>query len=530
MTIYRFTLNKMEAYMIEKKTIYNLVTKIFSMGITFFITMITTNLIVMKIGNEMYGYSQMSNDFVNYATVISIALNSMASRYITISYYNNDIKGVNKYFNTVLFANIVLGLALLVPIIIITLNLEKIIQIPYDYLNDIKLLFLLMFLNFIITICSTVFGIPTFIKNRIDLDSYRSIESNIIKVILIIIMYNIFSPKIWYLGVITIISNLYIVYRNLKYTNLLTPEIKLFQKNYFEFKYMKQLISSGIWNSFTKISSILLSGLDLIIANNFVSSYSMGILSIAKTIPKYIISAMSSISSVFIPGIMIDYVKSDKTKLVNRINFSIKINSMFSLIVEVIIIVLGKRIFELWLPNQNADVLQLISIISMLGYIIVMPFEILWTVFTATNKVKISSIYLFLESIITIICVFFLMNLTNNELQKTLIIAGCSSFFEIVRGLTFLPLASAYFLNVSKKTFYPPLFRFLLAFISSISFSIVINNFVGVTSWINLLFLIVAIVFITLVFGFLIIFNASEKKEISIKINSLFRGELWKKH
>ena len=512
--------------MIERKTIYNLIIKILSMGISFLVTMVITNLIVMKIGNEIYGYSQMSNDFVNYATIISIALNSMASRYITISFYNNDIESVNKYFNTVLFANIILGATLLIPIVVVILNLEKIIQIPYKYLNDIKLLFLLMFLNFIVTICSTTFAVPTFIKNRIDLDSYRSIESNIIKLILIILMYNVFNPKIWYLGIVTILSNLYIVYRNCKYTRLLTPEIKPFQKKYFEFKRMKQLISSGIWNSFTKVSSILLSGLDLIIANNFVSSYSMGILSIAKTIPKYIISAMSSISSVFTPGIMIDYARGDKIKLINRINFSIKINSIFSLIIEVIIIVLGKRIFELWLPNQDANILQMISVIAMLGYIIVMPFEVLWTVFTATNKVNISSIYLFLESIVTLVCVFILLNLIDNVLQKTLIIAGCSSFFEIFRGLTFLPLASAYFLDIPKITFYKPLIRFAIAFIISVAGSFYLNSFIGITSWINLTLLILIITFISLTVSFFIIFNIDEKREILTKINYLLRRYL----
>lgn len=516
--------------MSNKKTLYNLFVKIISMGISFFVTMVTTNIIVLKIGNEIYGYSQMSNDFVNYATIISVALNSMASRYITISYYNEDIESVNKYFNTVLFSNIILGITLIFPIIIIVLNLETIIQMPNDYINDIKILFLFMFLNFIITICMTIFSVPTFVKNRIDLDSYRSIESNIIKFALIIIIYNMFDPKIWYLGLITILSNIYIIYRNFKYTKLLTPEIRVFQKKYFKLNYMKNLISSGIWNSFTKVSSILLSGLDLVIANNFVSPYSMGLLSIAKTIPKYIISAMSSISSVFTPGIMIDYAKGDKMELVNRINFSIKINSIFSLIIEVIVIVLGKRIFELWLPNQNAVILQMISTIAMLGYIIVMPFEVLWTVFTATNKVNVSSIYLLVESIATLVCVFVLLNHTNNVLYKTLIIAGCSSFFEILRGMTFLPLASSYFLDIPKITFYKPLIRFLIAFIVSIFCSSLLNGLIGDTSWINLFFLILVITMLSFAVSLLIIFNISEKKELLAKMSYLLRRYLWKRH
>lgn len=512
----------------NSNTIKNLLTRIMSMGVSFIATLIITNVVIKYLSNEVYGMYQLSNDFVNYAMVISIALNSMASRYITLSYYENNNQMVNCYFNTILFANVFLAMSLVFPLILVINYLDNIISIPIEYVIDIKILFALMFLNFLVSICTSIFGVPTFVKNRIDLDSYRTIESNILKIILLLFMYKVFNPKIWYLGICIILSNVYVVFRNIKYTKKLTPEIRPLDYHSFRIKYLRELLSSGIWNSFTKISSILLSGLDLIIANNLVSTSAMGLLSVAKTIPKYIISSMSTVASVFTPAIMIDYASKDKKKIIDTISISIKINSLFSLIIEIIMLTLGYRIFKLWLPNQDTVIIQTISVISMIGYIIVMPFEVLWSVFTATNKVKLSSIYLTIESIITLAIVFISLNFCNNEITKLFVIAGTSSIFETIRGLTFLPLASAYCLSIPKKTFYIPLIRFLSAFILSLVISISLNIFKLPLSVFSLVLLIIIEIFICVLCGYFIIFTKRERKIIfqivTNKIKSIDQG------
>lgn len=76
----------------------------------------------------------------------------------------------------------------------------------------------------------------------------------------------------------------YVYIWNVYYTRKLTPEIKV-RKRYFDVKVIKVLLSSGIWNSFTRLSSILSTGLDLLVTNLYVSSAAMGVLSVAKTVP-----------------------------------------------------------------------------------------------------------------------------------------------------------------------------------------------------------------------------------------------------
>lgn len=498
----------------------NLFWKIFSIGIQFIVTLLITRIIVSKIGNDGNGFYQLSNDFVNYAMVASIALNSMAARYIIVSFYKNNIRKTNKYYNSVLYSDIFLSVVIFFISLILCVYLEKVISIPQELLNDVKLLFLTMFLNFVITVAASVYGVATVVKNRVDLDSKRNAEGNIIKLVVFAVLTYYFEPKIWYIGMATIVANFYVVFRNIKYTRILLPDIVLFKKDFFDRKIIKELVSSGSWNSITKIGSIFLGGMDLLLANQFIDSFAMGVLSISKLIPKYIFSSITSVASVFNPSILIEYAKEDVNSLVKVINKSIRLMSFFSVIVEVIVLVLARDIFVIWLPGQNYDLLYRLSIIAIIGYIALMPLEVLWAVFTAKNKVKISSIYLIIESILVISIVLIGMICIDDIEIKLYLIAGTSSVFELIRAFIFLPVVSAKMLNINKLTFYTPLLQNIVALCISVTLGLLLKKTTNITGLGGLFFYCATLVAFSTVVCYLVLCSKEDRKEI---LNLLIR-------
>lgn len=492
----------------------NFLWKIVSVGIQFIVTLIITRIIVLEIGNDGNGFYQLSNDFVNYAMVASIALNSMAARYIIVAFYKNDIKKTVKYYNSVLYSDILLAIILFFASMFLCLHLEKLISIPIGLLKDIKILFLTMFFNFVITVAMSVYGVATVVKNRVDLDSKRNVESNIIKLVVFALLTYFFEPRIWYIGLATIVSSVYLILRNVYYTKVLLPNVKLFKSEYIDKVLIKELISSGSWNSVTKIGSIFLSGMDLLLANQFIDSFAMGVLSISKTIPKFVFASITNIASVFNPSILIEYAKEDIDSLVRLINKSIKIMSFLSILVEVIVIVLAREIYVLWLPGQDYDLLYGLSIIAIIGYIALMPFEVLWSIFTAKNKVKISSLYLIVESILVIFAVIMGILFIDNDEVKLYLIAGTSSVFELLRAFVFLPIVSAKMLKINKLTFYIPLCRNLVSLGVSVSIGIVIKNSIKFTGWIGLILYSILLVFLSTLICYFVLWRKDERKEI----------------
>ena len=132
----------------NKQLIINLITTIFVLLINTLINFGLSSYIVEKIGEEAYGFISLATNFVSFATIFTTALNSMCSRFITIDIHKKNMKSANEYFTSVLFANALIILFLIVPSLIMILYLEKFIKISPNLIVDVKLLFTFIFLNF----------------------------------------------------------------------------------------------------------------------------------------------------------------------------------------------------------------------------------------------------------------------------------------------------------------------------------------------------------------------------------------------
>ena len=147
--------------------IASIVTLVLNLGINFFLS----DYIVNNIGVEAYGFVNLANSMANYAVIITVALNSVAGRFITIAYHKDDKKEANQYFNSVLMANIVMAVLFAILGLFVVTNLDKLINIPPELVVSVKQLYTLVFLNFMLSIISTVFTVATFITNRLYISS-----------------------------------------------------------------------------------------------------------------------------------------------------------------------------------------------------------------------------------------------------------------------------------------------------------------------------------------------------------------------
>lgn len=462
--------------------IAQIITFVINIGISFFLT----PYIVENIGAEANGFVSLANNFVQYAQLLTIALNSMAGRFITIKIYEKNKDETLKYFSSVFFANLFLSVFLTIIFSIIIIFLESFIQISQNLIIDVKILWTAIFLNFIISIFTSLFNISTFVKNRLDLNSINSSKSNIIRAVFLIVIFGLGLKNIYWVGVASLVSGTYLLIKNIFLKRKLTPELKI-DKKYFDIKVIIELLKAGIWNTISSLGSILSTGLDLLITNLFVNPIAMGILSVSKTIPTCILSLFSSIGSVFGPEITKNYAEKNFDEIKKLLISAIKLLGICSSIPMAILIIFGSDVYSLWTPSQDAQLLQRLSLVSCASLIFALPLEPMYSVFTATNKVKVPSLVLLGFSIINIICVFIGVNITDNEMIKLYIIAGVSTATGIVRVNTFLPLYGAKCLNLKWYTFYPTILKntvsvIIVSFIASIIRGIYTPN-----TWISLI-------------------------------------------
>jgi len=497
--------------MSNKRLTINMSANILAFAVNIGIGFFLTPYIIKTVGSEAYGFVGLANNFVSYASLITIALNSMAGRFITIEIHKADNMGANKYFNSVLLANTLMAIFLTIPSILIVLFLNKIINVSSSIYSDVQLLFVFIFLNFIISSVGSTFAIATFARNRLDISSMRGIESNILRVILLVGLFYFFKPSISYLGISVFIATVYIFISNIYYTKKLLPELKI-NKRFFDLKAVIELTSSGVWNTIMRLGQLLLDGLDLLITNLFISAAAMGTLAIAKTVPTFIISFVGMLAGVFVPAFTIKYAQNNILGLIKDIKQSMKIMGILVAIPISMLIAFGDIFYSLWTPTEDAKVLQTLSIITVSTLIISGSINSIYNVFTVTNKLKTNALWLISTGLINALLVFFLLNTTSWGLYA---VTGVSAAISILRNLIYTAPYGAKYLGSKWTTFFPEIFRSIVSVLVITVIGLLLRLVTNIDTWIELFVFGGIGGIIGLVVNYYVVLNKSERKYFS---------------
>ena len=496
----------------------NLISSIFAFLINGVISFVLTPYITNNIGPEAYGFIALGLNFITYASLITIALNSMAGRFITIEIHKENWTNANKYFNSVIRANFVIAFILAIPSVLFVVYIDNLLNIPLDLIYDVRVLFIILFANFLLGVILSTFSVATFATNKLYLKSMRTIESTIIKAIALFTLFMFFDPAVSYVGFAAFIALLYVSFFDIYYTKVYLKNIK-YDKKYFNFNAIIELIKSGVWNSIIGAGQVLLSGLDLLISNIFIGAAIMGSLALAKTIPTLILSLVGVVAAVFIPTFTELYVKSNTETLVKSIKSSMKILGIIVNVPVAILIAFGSSFYSLWLPTQNPNLLQILSIITIAGIVISGPINSIYGIFTVTNKLRLNAIVLVLSGIVNIFIVLLLLEFTSLGIYA---IAGVSTVLSILRNLLFTAPYGAKYLNVPKFTFFPEIIKSIIGFFIITSFALLLGNIIISTNWMYLIINCVITGIVGLIINLVIITNKDDRILIKNSLSNLF--------
>lgn len=503
---------------IVKNMIFSVIAFVLNTLISFFITPYITS----QFGSEAYGFIKLSTDFTSYAALVTLALNSMSSRFIMLERERNNIRIANEYYSSLMLANVVLTLFMGIVSVVVVFNLEKIVSIPDGMTIEVKIVFAITFLSFLISLITSIYGNCFYLSNRLDLSSIRTAESTIIRVIVIIGLFLLLEPKISYVALGSLVSTVYLCICNFIHSKNLLPDLEI-KRNYFKLERIKELLSAGIWNSITKLSQIFSSGLDLLMTNIMISSQMMGYLSIAKTVPTLVASFNSTIANVFSPNLMMLYAKDDIEGLKKATKTAMKFMCLFVSIPNAILITMGKEFFDLWIPSQPSQMINILSVLTIINSAVTGPTQPLYQIFTITNKIKQSSIVMIVYGFASVLITYLCLQITDFGVY---IVAGVSLIGSLIVGLFYhIPYAAKY-IGLSKKTFFPEIGISLISMSILCGVGLLINYFMELNaSWFMWFAGACATGVIGLLINIMLILNKEERTSL---LNRIFRG-VWRK-
>lgn len=500
-----------------KQTTLNMISQVATFLINMAIGFFLTPYIVKHVGAEANGFVQLSSQFISYATLLTTALNSMAGRFIAVSYFKKEEENVLKYYSSVMIANIFLVVVLSIPAALIIAFLPSIVNISDALVGDVRMLFLFMFLHFFIDLIGSVWVSSAYVVNRLDLAAMRKIESDSIKAVFTVLFFSVFIPHIWYVGVVQLLCTFYRMFRNLQIHKKLMPHIK-FDRKLFDFKKIKEIVSSGIWNSISSLGVVLMGGLDLLIVNIAINDVAMGNVSLAKYIPIYISSIVVTIANVFAPKQTKLFAEGNFEGMKETLSYSSKITAMIASLPVAFMIVYGMNFFNAWVPEQDGRLLWYIAIVAVSMYpisLVVSPFS---AVVSSANKVRANSIAMLIYSGISLLAMFIGINLTDNEFVKMVIIVGASGLFTMLQAITFTVPYCSKIIGAKTGKFYFIILRSVIAVAITCAACFGIRYLFAPVGWIRLILSGVILCVVGLIVATLIILDKKDRKMLFGKV------------
>lgn len=492
-----------------------LVAFVVNLGVSFVLMPFIDNMLPNTIG-----FVNMANQFVLWAQIVVSALNTLASRYITIHLHKGEMQETNEYFASVFYANIMMAVVFLIPALFIVVFVGRLFQVPAAALTDVQILFCFVFLNFFISIITSVFSVSTYSTNRLELSSMVTIITELLRVLILYISYRFFTPYLFYVGIASLVSTLIMSAANAGFTKKLLPEVRISIKN-FRWPKVVELISLGAWNSVTRLGQMLLDGLDTFLSNIFIDEAAMSILVMAKNVPTMLAGLMGTLVGVFAPSITIAYARGDKKELMDALKSSNRIMIFMMSIPIAFVTAYGDKFFDLWLfyrtPEERTQIYYL-AVLSMGVLFVSASIQVLYQVFIITKKIKLNSIVIVASGVLSTAIVFVLLETTDLGLYA---IAGVSVVIGLIRNMVFTPIYAAKCLEVKWTTFYSDIFMGLASIGINTVVAMVSKLFLPMNTWVGFFASCIFMGCVALGINFLVVLGKNERQMVSDKLKAM---------
>ncbi|NMM97687.1 oligosaccharide flippase family protein [Bifidobacterium olomucense] len=443
------------------------------------VNFLLTPYIIATLGAEAYGFIPLVNNLIGYAGILTSALNAMAGRFIGVAYNRGDIAKANEYFSSVMIADMALAIAFAVPYALIVMFPQTVMNIPSNLVEDVRLTFLFCAIGMEFALVTSVYGGVYYISDRLDRNAVRNIEGNVLRVGVLLVLFCLWKPMLCFVAASMLALNLYQCVANVYYTRRLTPQLAV-RRSSFRMRAVRELVSSGVWNSVDSASYTLLIALDIFLANRFLGALVAGQYSIAKTMPQFMTNVASMLSSVFAPRVLRLYAQDRRDDMACSLDRAIRFMGLTLSLPCGFLIVYGTDFFRLWAPGEDAGWLQSMGVVSLLAMLLGSCGRPISNVYTAMNKVKVPSLMFLTCGVLNIVLVIPMLMWTDWGIWSIIIVAAV---LDTAKNMVALPLYASWCMEIPAKHVFSAEVRGLATLPIMLAVTVLCRAFIPARSW-----------------------------------------------
>lgn len=458
---------------------FNVASAIVALGVQMAVSFFLSSYLVANLGEAANGFTQLANNFVSYASLVTLAFNSMGSRFISASWHRNRKDDSIAYYSTLIICNIILCAVFFPIAATVIVNLGSIVDFGNVNPSDVALLFTFVFANFGVNLFVSLLCAAMFVVNKVYITNAVNLCRNILNACLLVFAFSFFEARVSYVSLVALFLSIISIPVCYFFKCRLVPELKFSRKS-FSVRFVRELVSSGIWNTVNQCGHILTTGFDLLFANWFVGASPMGVLSVAKTLPTAISTLATTLNSNLEPGLVIVYAKEGVDGLYRRLSMDVRLSNLIVAAPIGVFCSLAFPFYELWMPSLSASELTVLSILTICNFIPWAGLQVLYNVFTVMNRLKVNSVTFLIGAVLNFVLVLMCLAFTDLGVYA---IAGVSAFISIARNIIVIAPYAARLLGRPWWAMYKEMGISILSVGGSIAVSQCIGALMPLSNW-----------------------------------------------
>jgi membrane protein EpsK len=427
----------------------NLVSRLANYGLGILVGLWLTPYLIRRLGVAAYGLVPLVMTVTSYMGLFTVSLNGAVGRFITIALDRQDYDEANRVFNTSFWGTLAILLLLLGPWLWCCFHGELFFNLPSGYERQFSWLFVCAMTVFFMTALGSSFSVSSFCMNRFDLDNLVGTVSTIIRVCSILLMFNLFEPKITYVGLALVIafgSNIVLtvfVWRHL------TPMLRLNLSGFSSEVFLK-LAGMGGWIVVDQLGTILLLSIEMVVVNKVLGPENAGHYGAIMVWSVQLRSLSGLIGSVFAPTTISLYGQQQISVLVSYCRRAVKFVGLVMALPIGLICGFARPLLNIWL-GPNFDPLTLLLVLMTLPLCASLPIMPLFALQVATRHVRIPGIVTLVVGLGNVGLAVLLSGPLGWGMYG---VAGAGAIALATRNILFTPAYAAHILRIDRWTFY----------------------------------------------------------------------------
>lgn len=414
---------------------------------------------VDTLGLAAYGLIPLATSITGYVTLIIDSLNTSISRFLTIDLQRSDIARANQTFNTALFGALAIILALTPITLLIAWFAPKFFDVEEAASGDVFFLFSLILGSVLIRAWTSNFMVTLFAYNRLDYRNLVNITNLATQVILVVILFNVLSPSLVYVGISYFAAALIALYLAYSLSRKVCPYLHISVSSYSNTRF-GEIRGIAFWVIIGTIGFMLNANIALLVVNRLFGGIAGSEYSLVILWSTLLYGISDLVTTTMTPMIYNYYSRRDTAGLIKFSLFAMKCMALFMAPIIGLICMFSPQLFTVWMGDDKFVHLTPLVWIVVSPVIIRVQISAISSIGVGYGKVKVPAFYGLFAGILNLCLSFTLPFIFGLGIYG---VAISSAITMILHTGVSAPLYIAYIIHV-------PLYTFLRAILKGVGY------------------------------------------------------------